>query len=337
MPIDSTRMLNTQMPSAGGPNARRSRRGVSCRRRRGYVLLLVIGVLVLMVTTLAELSQISMRRALAAADARVRLQQRIGAESLERALLKRAGSVFQTLEDQAREPPETVVPHQLRNAVTFGGVTFDVVLSDEDAKINVNQIYHATGPERMTRSLAELVGPTAFRAVRPLPAVRPNPTAIEPDRTQSSDAGEEPSEVPRAFRGWGEVFDLIELAEITGSDAALPNLTGDITCWGGGALNIRRASDPAIEAAAACVLGDAGARRLVSRYRENPNASLEILIVGEAKRETDRTKLRRMLGETSTHFSVWVDASSPARHSERSFSVTRLTDDGITLNERFSF
>ncbi len=316
--------------------------------RRGYVLLLVLAVLVLLVTALAQLSTISIRRALAAADAQVRLQQRVGAESIERALLPRAAALFDTRQQAAEQQlqfGETTGPldssrYRIRDAVTFGGITFDVVLADEDAKLNLNRVYHAAGKSRVDQAVRDLVGPIAARAARTLPAVRPIPESPLGGRDESEDAADQAAaaeEIPRAFRSWGEVFDLRRLAAVSGSDAALPNVTEQITCWGGGALNVPRASDEAIRAAAACILSDGAARRLVSRYRDNPAVPLEVLLVGEATSESERIALRRLLGQSSTHFSLWLDASTPARRSLRRFSVMRLTDDGITTNERFSF
>lgn len=327
------------------------------RRRSGYVLLAVLAVLVLMVTVLATLSKLSLRRALAAADAQVRLQQRLGADSIEAALLPAAVGVFAQLEEQSDKAwieTETVVPvsRQIRDAVTIGGVTFDVVIADEDAKLNLNQVYHMVGKQKTKSTLDDLVGPTARRAIRMLPATRPMTNELmesastgETDddssvntSSDSSDETESPLvEIPRAFRSWGEVFDLSILSSVFGTDTALPNATSEITCWGGGGLNIRRASDTSIQAAAACVLSDAGARRLVSRYRESPAMSLEILVQQEAKTETERLRLRRMLAETSTHFSLWIDASTTARRSTRTFSVMRKTEDGTLINERFAF
>lgn len=310
------------------------------RSRGGYVLLIVLAVLVLMVTALSQLSTLSLRRALAAADAEVRLQQRVGAESIERVLLRRAAGLFDTLEQAAeqRASSATPRPHSIRAAVTFGGVTFDVVVADEDAKLNLNRIYHEAGKQRADRVIAELVGPLAARAIRTQPAVRPTPSATIASRDDGDDADSaEPTKVPPAFRGWGEVFDLKRLAEVTGSAAALPNVIEQITCWGSGSVNIRRASDDAIRAAAACILSDGAARRLLRRYRDNPNVPLEVLVIDEATNEADRVALRRLLGETSTHFSLWLDASTPARRSLRRFSVMRLTDEGVSTNERFSF
>lgn len=321
--------------------------------RSGYVLLTVLAVLVLMVTVLATLSKLSLRRALAAADAQVRLQQRLGADSIEKTLLPQAGKIFDTLEKQAEDLRISTgkvvpIPRTLRKAVSMGGVTFDVVLADEDAKLNLNQVYHINGPQRCRRAISELVGPNASRAIRMLPATRPMRDALLESAPggdsveasdEESDAGSDASdlEIPRAFRCWGEVFDLDQLSAGFLADAAIPNLTSEITCWGGGNLNVRRASDRSMKAAIACVLSDAGAGRLVSRYRENPDVSLEIVLQQETNTATERLGLGKMLSETSSHFSLWIDASAGGRRSARTFSVMQRTDDGIVFNERFAF
>jgi len=136
----------------------RCRTGIT-RRRSGYVLLAVLAVMVLIVTVLATLSKLSLRRALAAADAQVRLQQRLGAESIEKILLPQVGRVFDRLEKQADEARATTgiadpIPRLIRGAVTIGGVTFDVIIADEDAKLNVNQVYHMTGKPRTLSTIS---------------------------------------------------------------------------------------------------------------------------------------------------------------------------------------
>ena len=311
-------------------------------KRDGYALIAVLAVMVLMVTVLNNLSRLSLRRALAASDAQIRLQQRLGSDSIERVVLPQAARVFESLEEQAEEArrlgrDELTVPTKLRDAVTIGGVTFDVVLSDEDSKLNLNQVYHAVGEARARTTINKLVPAVAARSIRLIPAVRSvgNPLEFMTDQDDEDDTAE--AEIPRAFRSWGEVFDLSSLFSTIGSDAALPNLTTELTCWGSGSINIRRASDESIRSAAACVISEAGANRLVNRYRENPTITSEMLITRETKSESERQRLRRMLGEVSVHFSVWIDASAKARRSARVFSVMRRTDDGVIVNERYAY
>ena len=307
-------------------------------KRSGYVLLLVVAVMVLLMTALAALSKTSLKRALAASDARIRLQQRLGSESLEQILLQEAAGVFDRLEKAAEKErkggADTRVPTQLRGAVSIGGVTFDVMLSDEDAKLNLNTVYHAVGLERTRRAIGEVAGPAVLRSTRLMPAVPPTPPSIQDSR---GDDSVDETIVPPAFRSWGEVFDLQRLSSTIGDDAALPNVTSELTCWAGGGVNVKRATDAAFTQTAACVLSQGAAERLVARYRESPAADLRVLIQTESSNERERLALRQLLNETSSHYSVWMDASAVARRSMRSFSVLRKTEEGSIVNERFAF
>ena len=144
---------------------------VALRSHRGYVLIAVIAVLVLVITVLATLTRISLRRALAAADARVRFQQRVASQSIERVVLPKASGVFSFLQEQAEQERQRTgqnvpVPRLLRSAVTMSGVTYDVVIADEDAKLNLNQVYHLIGPERTQNVVSDMVGPAAARSLR---------------------------------------------------------------------------------------------------------------------------------------------------------------------------
>ena len=301
------------------------------RKRSGYVLIAVLATMVLVVTVLSALSRTSLRRALAAADAQVRLQQRVGSDSIEAALLPKAGKVFDQLQEAAEANSVTSrFPTTLRGSVTTAGVTFDVLLSDEDAKLNLNAIYHSIGQQRTEMAIREVSGALVAQSLRLVPA------AVSETKPTNLD-GEIIEAPPRVFRSWGEVFDLSRLSASVGDDAALPNLTTELTCWGGGALNLKRASDEAIVQTAACVLSQAGADRLVRRYRENPMATMEILARQATDSDARRRALQRLLGETSNHFSIWIDASASARRSKRTFSAYRQTEDGTIANERFAF
>ena len=77
---------------------------------RGYVLLVVIAVSVLVVTALSTLAKQSLRSGLQAADAQRSLQQRWGAHTLQRAMLAKAAEVFELREKIAAESNPGVPP-----------------------------------------------------------------------------------------------------------------------------------------------------------------------------------------------------------------------------------
>lgn len=213
-------------------------------------------------------------------------------------------------------------------------------LGDEDSKLNLNAVYHHSGPERTQNAVSRVAGPLVSRSVRMIPAVQPMRIGRQSPRLSNSDDEDESSEsveppILDAFRSWGEVFDLKSLDAGLARDASLPNLTLGLTCWGNGQLNFRRASDEAILAVARCVVQDGAARRLLQRYRKSPTATLDVLLQAEVSDQRDRESLMELMSETSTNYSIWIDAASRGGGSLRSFAVTRRDDEGATRQVKF--
>ncbi|TWT52714.1 hypothetical protein Pla22_03400 [Rubripirellula amarantea] len=307
-------------------------------QRHGYVLLVVIAVCIVVVTVLSSLAKISLRASLDAADAERSLQKRWGQVSLERAMLPSAALLFQQLEESHLEQKTGPPPKTVRSAITLGNITFDVLLGDEDAKLNLNALYHHTGLEKTQRSVETLTGPNGRQVIRLLPSVSPQQISRESVRLslRDDDADDETAGPPNAFRSWGEVFDLSNLQRLTGSPIALPNVTTEMTCWGNGQLNLRRASDESILAVVSSVVQDAGAKRLLKRFRQSPTISMDILLLSEVSNPNNRDKLTRLLSETSTNFSIWISASSTTDRDRMTFSVTQRDDDGTLTQSRFA-
>lgn len=325
--------------------------------QQGYVLMVVIALLALVVTALASLSSISLRQALAASDAQTRLQIRLGALSLEQAVLPRVGHYYDDLqkqwEKQGSEGADSVtLGAPVRSVVVFGGVTYDLRFADEDAKLNLNRLYHVGQVQRVNESLQSVLPPPALSAVRVIPAL-PSATwkafeARDDDARPGRDAGEESLDdldkqitasrvVPNAMASWGQVFDLPTLAQRFDSDAALPNVTQQISLWSGGAVNLRRAPDAVILAAARCVLSQSDADQFLDRYHENPTIGVEILVNGQTESKTERERLLKLLGQSSSSFSLWVDAKAEGQPRQRWFAVMLQDEEGTSQIERWAF
>ena len=309
--------------------------------RPGYVLLVVLAVIVLVVTVLGLLAKVSLRRGIQSLDAETALQQRWGAYSLQRVLLNDAPTIFEKRDEKLlalglEGPPP---PPLIRSAVTFGGVTFDVMLSDEDAKLNLNAIYHHGGPSQLEQALSQSVPLAGQAALRLRPATEPLLVGRTRDSLpviETPDGEEKKPVIPPAFRSWGEVFDLAVLSRTIGSEAALPNLTTDMTCWGSGHLNIRRASDNSILAVLGSVIQDGGAQRFLQRYRNNPATDFRAMMVTEISNNRQRDRLAELVAEASTNFSLWIDASTKTGRPVRNFIVLRRDEEGVTQMEKFA-
>jgi hypothetical protein len=314
--------------------------GYPTRHRKGYLLLTVIAVSVMVLTSLAALARHSLRRGLEAADAERSLQQRWGAITLERALLEQAPLVFEQQQELvAKQAPGSPTPTTVRALVQLRDARFDVLLGDEDTKLNVNAVYHVGGLDGAGQAIGRIGGPAVQVAIRLIAAVPPLAMESPIGRRENEDSDdaaetEEPA-IPDAFRSWGEVFDLKSLDAGVARDASLPNLTTGLTCWGSGQLNVRRASDEAILAIIGLVVQDGAARRILERYRKNPNSTLAVLLQTEVTQESDRQRLSRLLSESSLSFSVWIDASSRGAGSLRSFTVMRRDEEGVIRQIKF--
>ena len=318
----------------------RTRRSLH-RHSDGYILLTVIAVSVLVITALATLANLSLRRGLEASDAERSLQQRWGALTIQRTMLAKAPLVFQQQEDDfAENAPGVPPPTTIRAIMTLRDVTFDIQLGDEDAKLNLNALYHYGGPRSVDQAIARAGGPVVGVAKRLLPGRGPRRLERSGGRITPGNADEDDLDVEEpalldAFRSWGEVFDLAALDAGLARDASLPNLTTGMTLWGNGQLNFRRATDEAILAVAGVVVQDGAARRIVQRYRESPTATLAVLLQTEISSEPDRKRLAQLLSEASTNFSIWIDASARGGGSLRAFTVTRRDDEGVIRQTRF--
>lgn len=213
------------------------------RQPRGYVLLVTLGLLVLASGLMVSVARTAVTRTTEAHRAAAELQRRWGAVSCRVALLGRAESILGEQEALRRKP--SVSCH---GAFVLGGQRFEVVLSDESAKANVNVLLETEEGElanvdaQLRRALADSSAALAVHGLRlrpgPAPTSRP---ALGP---------------PVVFEGLGQLFDGVPPAELMRASAL-------VTCWGDGLLNARRAPEPAMRLVASRALSGIEIERLV--------------------------------------------------------------------------
>jgi hypothetical protein len=327
-------------PNAGSSVASPKRPSRARRKpAAGYVLITVIAVAILVITCLSMLARHSLRLGLQAADEERMLQKRWGEMTLQKAMLVNAESIFNLREEQANlQTTGVALPPVIRSRITLGEVTFHVLLADEDAKLPLNTLYHHAGLKKTEDGISRIAGSNAQLATRLTPAVKPRQIGREKRRISNTDDAENENneDIPDAFRSWGEVFDLATLTGTEDDQPVLQASTANLTCWGSGQLNFRRASDNAILTLASVVVQDGKARRILQRYRSNPTATLPILLQSEVTDQQEQRQLLSMFSETSTNFSIWIDAYSKTGASLRTFTVMKRDADGVSQKQRFS-
>jgi hypothetical protein len=320
-------------------------------RRPGYVLMMVIVVLLILTTALTTLASKSLRVTQQASNAAALLQQRWGIDSTSKQVLPFAGAIFFQVEAAKRmeSPNQRTEPISMfAESVILGGQRFDLVLSDENTKLNLNTVYHLGGPSKVTKAISELAGKNVTRYVVPRPAVPPVVRSSSSARKSNSDAEVADSglgtsasidiaqaETP-AFRSWGEIFDFGKIAKESPNGDVKLDFTRALTLWGSGQLNISRSTSEALLAQIELILPGASAKDLLSSLRKFENVDLQAVLETEVPNAQDRRALSSMLSLSSFAFSLFIDVDAPQGRSRR-LIVSAMDVDGSPQNSEFVF
>jgi type II secretory pathway component PulK len=321
--------------------ARKSMRG---RERRGYILLMVIVALVIVATALSSVATRSLRMTQQAGNAASMLQQRWGLKTSKDLLLPRANQIFRLNDRSLRSNSNTSNTRMsmISDSVMLGGQRFDLVLSDENAKLNLNTLYHAGGTQKVESVVGRIGGLELKRALALRPAVpqasrfqqsavgEEDPPAGKGDLVNSAQAG-----LP-AFRSWGEVFDLGAMRRNSYDGLLKLDFTRSMTLWGSGQVNLNRVEDDVLIAVLEAVMTPASAKSLQSRLRSNPELDFQSIVESSVSKTSDRRAILSLLSLSSFNFSLFVDVDAPQGRSRRLY-VSTVDVDGVPITFEFVF
>lgn len=268
---------------AGGRSRRRRR-----PERDGYVLIMVLVLIVVAALAEAGLARKSLQRALAAQQAQAELARRWLAASCRETLLEDAPQRFIDWEEDERRSPRWPAPRTAVAVAQVGGQRLRLRLADEDAKLNVNALY-AREPEKFRSALL------ALDATQLPVEARPDLSRTAKLRRQS-------------FSTWAQLFDVATaLTQPDGFDRLLA-ATDRLTCWGDGKTNIRHADDATLTQLVTTALDRSAASDVLqARRAEEDDLLLPALLESLDMRRSDQLKLRSVLSDQSTCFSLWLE------------------------------
>jgi len=260
------------------------------QRQKGFVLVLVLAMLTIATLLSAGVARRALDQTVIAAKRSDDLQRRWGEISLRHAVLNRAEILLRTSELQ-----EGVKRPALQTTVKLGDRTFQLVLSDEQAKLNVN---------------------TAFRYGRE-PAVRKTlfdggvlwPIRLRPDPRATAN-----SPYPPAFASWGQVYDFSVFANMPEKNyLQLTGLGERTTCWGNGQLNMNRADSNTIRTICELVAPPQSVTALLEQRQAHPDRNFERTIREADIPDRDRRAFRQVLTDRSRCHSLWTITSDENR------------------------
>jgi hypothetical protein len=245
---------------------------------RGYVLVMTLLVLVIAAVALSAVTAESHQRAMAARNAQDELQRRWAALSCEQTLLPRIPAILAKDTDKPRA--------RLVETLELGGQKLHLVLSDEQAKANVNFLAANLDATTLRETLNGLAG--AGVAIDLLPTIT---------RTKDK-SGKETATAN--FASYGQVFGDAPPDKLLGS------VTGRLTCWGDTKLNTKAAAPAAVAAVASTVLDKSEMVRFADVQKKNPDAPWRDLF-RSANILPDKVKtMESRVAESSACSSLWV-------------------------------
>jgi hypothetical protein len=260
------------------------------RRRSGFVLLMVLVVVVLAGAALVGVARRSM---LQAVDVKARahaLQRKWAVRSLRDTLLDRVARAFGQRQSDAKAS-DSVGPDQLRVDLRLSGREYLLVMTDEQARLNVNLLLADHSPGEVESTLRRLIDASGHELLlRPLSGtqLRLNPS------------------LRRAAGGYGQIFPSASPADLVGL-AGGDGLVDRITCWGDGRLNFARAHPDTVRALVNRALSPPIVEALISAREKQPDGDLKQWIgsLDQISRR-DAHEIRHWLTDRSNCFGLWI-------------------------------
>jgi hypothetical protein len=298
--------------------------------RRGYVLVMTLGLLMLAATLLVTIGRASTRRVLQARLEEQELQRRWATVSCRNAVLPFAGDIL-ARQEALRGRPIPVYS----DAVVLNGQRLSLVICDEQAKANVNLLLEHSDKSRTEARIREaLVGSGLGNSImlRPEPSVHAEVTPA----ARSGGSSAAPPGPPNWISGFGQIFSNVGPDRLIAGGPLAP--VAQITCWGSGAVNLMRVPEPALRLAGAPSLTVIEADRLIdarnkafgrTSVKKQPVPALQSarpVSTGDAvanllaeARVDPKTRLSLALTTSSTCYSLWVVRREGRRGNYRLF------------------
>ncbi|MGB0769093.1 MAG: hypothetical protein ACPGYV_15475, partial [Phycisphaeraceae bacterium] len=139
-----------------------------------------------------------------------------------------------------------------------------------------------------------------------------------------------------AYSGFGQLFKGVGPAALVG-DGDRPGVADQVTCWGDGRLNLRRAPDAVVKRALTPLLGAEGVEQLIEVRRASPEQTLAKWLARITDADPKGLGLASALLTTRSNAEgLWIVAHGPTRSwytfSTRVYTPPTEPDDTQTTD-----
>jgi len=270
---------------------------------------MALALVLLAAGTLVGLAQRSTAEALGALGEIESVQRRWAVRSLSEAVVGRAEAVLDARAAAAPAAADAVpsdgsaslAPARVAVTLQLASLDYELVFTDEQAKINVNRLIERDG-------LFE-----AQTGVRRLSGAGPGSDAVTLRTLAITDASVGPGAALPEIGAYGQVFGDAPPRRLLGG-AGEPGLADRVTCWGDGRVNIRRAPDAVVREACDRELRRELVEAILEARRAAPGQPLDTLLgtLGNLD-DAERTEVTRLLTDESSAYGLWIVARGEQR------------------------
>jgi hypothetical protein len=288
-------------------------------RQSGFVLVLILLVLAICGTIMAASARRCGQLGLQASRQVRDLQFRWGASSCQATLLQAAERIFED-----RRKSGKAIGAEISASLTLGKMRFQLILSDESAKANVNLLAAQYGGNS-----AGLIA-----SIGRLQADGPDilPTELRPTRNV------DPNEIdmPVRYENFDQVFAINGAAELAGAGKRQGDTARSrITFWADGRINTNRAELPVMREVLAGLVTDLQLNEWDKMRRSEKGFSM-ITGFGQLQLTNDQAAaVAARITDLSVCYGLWVVANDGTRDWRRFY--VELIDPSAASPPRWSF
>ncbi|MFO8014767.1 MAG: hypothetical protein R6X20_15845 [Phycisphaerae bacterium] len=276
--------------------------------QRGFALLMALLLVLLAGVALAGVARRSIVTALDARDAARDLQRRWAVRSCRATLLGHAERLLDEAErgrgdaDALSDTYKNAPKIHRTVACRLADIDYELVLTDEQAKLNVNTLLEDEGLAQAQSVVSRMVTATGGGAA-PAVEVRLRTLAVR------SLASEKDGFLPEQG-AYGQIFDGASARELVGT-AQAPGVSESVTCWGDGKVNVRRAPETVLKQVCEKALTRQDLRHLLEACERNPYVPLSGMLAEVHPKQ--REKVYGLLTDRSRCHGLWVIARGNQR------------------------
>lgn len=264
--------------------------------RRGFVLVMTLMLIAIAAVALASAGRSSMGLAVDAVRARSELQHRWCGISGRHAVLRLAPLILDAAASESDRPPGSVQTH-----IRLNGFDYSLMLSDEQAKVNLNAMLRDSGREQTITYIRRRCGGQEWADKIILPINRPS----APDGGLGG-----PDANHRDIISINHVFPGFDPSSLEReSDYPLDALT----CWGDGRVNLSRAPGDLVHTALKARLSTADIDDLHEVLDTTPGLTLADAFKDIGVSEEDIPDLMKRLTLESSCYSLWLTTRTAKR------------------------